>query len=363
MKIFSKLISVIKELSKLTIIFLITFLLFFFSREMRISNSNAIVLDEVMVLFIEDRINLDSLITLMEEHEIEFQEDELRWVSSMLGWRNFTTGRYELEGAYSYQDFLSKLALGHQDHAPVTIHPGMSIARLSASLGRQLKADSSEFAAVFTDSSSLVMELDYSPESLFSRMLPDTYNIYWTSNPERVIKRIYDEFSRRVTNRFEDEIAENSLDLEELLTLASIVEWEARHSHEKPKISGLYMNRLNRGMRLQADPTVIYALGEHRRLLFEDYQFEHPYNTYLIDGLPPGPITNPDLNSIAAAITPEDHDYLYMVANPEGGHVFTRTFEEHRVASAEWRRWIREQFRIRQELDRLQELEGGGETH
>jgi UPF0755 protein len=352
MKLFAKLISAVKEFLKYILVFLIVFAIFFLSRDLRINNSSAIVVEDVSVLLLEERIGLDELIDSLESHEVEFNSEELRWVASLLGWRNFSTGRYELTGNYTYNELLSKLALGLQDHAPVTIHPGINIHRLSASLGRQLLADSSEFAAVFSDSSDLIKELEYTPESLFARMLPDTYHIYWTSSPERVIRRVYNEFRNRVENRLADEIAGNSLDLNEVLTLASIIEWEARFREEKPRISGLYWNRLNRGMRLQADPTVIYALGEHRRLLYEDYQVNHPYNTYLIDGLPPGPITNPDLNSIIAALSPEEHDYLYMVANPEGGHVFTRTYAEHRVASAEWRRWIQEQFRIREELDR-----------
>lgn len=347
--------SILKETGTLALIFFIFFSIFYFSRDSRISNQYAIDSDTDLVLFLDERSNLEELIEYISESGLDFDLSELRWVSSLLGWRTFSPGRYEISGPYSYREFLSKLALGHQDHAPITIHPGMNIGRLCASLGRQMRADSSEFAAVFTDSSELLLELQYKPEALFSRMLPDTYNLYWTSTPERVVNRIYNEFDRNIKNRFEDEISNNSLDLDELLTLASIIEWEARHNHEKPRISGLYWNRLRRNMRLQADPTVIYAIGEHRRLLFEDYQLDHPYNTYMIDGLPPGPITNPDIRSIEAAINPEEHDYLYMVANPDGGHVFSRTFEEHRMASAEWRRWIQEQYRIRQELDRIQE--------
>lgn len=347
--------SILKESGILALIFFIFFSVFYFSRDSRINSQNAIVSDTDLILLLEDRNNLDELIEYISEAGLNFDQTELRWVSTLLGWRTFSPGRYEISGPYSYKEFLSKLALGHQDHAPITIHPGMSIGRLAASLGRQMRADSSEFAAVFTDSSELLLELQYQPEALFSRMLPETYNLYWTSRPDRVINRIYDEFNRNVTNRFEEEISDHPLDFNELLTLASIIEWEARHNHEKPRISGLYWNRLQRNMRLQADPTVIYAVGEHRRLLFEDYQLDHPYNTYMIDGLPPGPITNPDLRSIEAAINPEEHDYLYMVANPDGGHVFSRTFEEHRLASAEWRRWIQEQHRIRRELDRNQE--------
>lgn len=338
-------------------VFLVVFLVFYLSRETRISSSRAIVSETGAVLFLEERTGIDELIGHLSDLEVQFNETELRWVASLLGWRNFSPGRYEIPESSAYQDLLSRIALGIQDLAAVTIPPGIDKGRLARVLGNQLESDSSQFASVFTDSSDLVLELGHSPQTLLSRMLPDTYNIYWTSPPERVIRRIYNEFNRRVTDRRQEEIDANELDLEDLVTLASIIEWEASAGSEKRRISGLYWNRLRRNMRLQADPTVIYALGEHRRLLYDDYRFDHPYNTYIIRGLPPGPITNPDLASIEAAIDPEEHDYLYMVARPGGGHAFSSTFEEHQLASAEWRRWIREQFRIRDERERLQEIE------
>lgn len=328
-------------------VFILTFLLFFLSREGRLNSPESVYIEQPATIFLDSRISLDELIEVLHEYEADFSEDELRWASQLLGWRWFNTGRYDLTGHYSYQELLSKLALGLQDHAAVTIPSGSSKQRLSAALGRQLRAESDDFLSILQDEETLAAELGLTTEELFARLLPDTYNFYWTTSPERVIRRIYQEFERRVADRYIDEIEQQDLTLDELVTLASIVEWEAAHNEEKAMISGLYHNRLQRNMRLQADPTVIYALGEHRRLLYEDYRVDHPYNTYRIQGLPPGPITNPDLHSIQAAIFPEDHDYLYMVASPGGGHVFSRTFDEHRQASAEWRRWIQEQYRLR----------------
>jgi UPF0755 protein len=257
-----------------------------------------------------------------------------------------------LNGDYSFYDIFSKLGRGIQDPARITIIPGTDIGRLSRSLAAQLRPDSSEFAVLFTDSSEIAVEQHLTGEVLFSRMLPDSYDMYWTISAKNTVKRLLSEFERRVTNGLREEIDNHNLSLDEIITLASIVEWEARDNAEKPKISGLYQNRLDQGMLLQADPTVLYALGERRRLLFADYQFEHPYNTYLNAGLPPGPITNPDLSSIRAVLFPEDHNYFYMVATPEGRHRFSRTFQEHRQASEEWRKWIREQYRIKRERER-----------
>ncbi|MCC5940433.1 MAG: endolytic transglycosylase MltG [Balneolaceae bacterium] len=336
----------------LAALFSIIFLLVFISRSTRLHGDRAIVTDFKVELLLHERTDLEGLSNALLELGLDINSDELIWAGQTLGWRFFRPGRYEIEGATSYSDFLSKAARGLQDPARVTIIPGTDIARLSRSLGNQMRADSSEFHQIFSDSSSIALEFGLSGEHVFARMLPNTYEMYWTSSVENTIRRVLREFERLVEVRYQSEIESNELTLDEILTLASIVEWEARFNDEKPKISGLYLNRLDRNMMLQADPTVAYALGERRRLLFEDYRFEHPYNTYLIQGLPPGPITNPDLSSIRAVLNPEQHDYLFMVATPEGTHHFSRTFQEHREASEVWRRWIREQTRIREEQER-----------
>ena len=125
---------------------------------------------------------------------------------------------------------------------------------------------------------------------------------------------------------------------QEVVTLASIIEGEVRYGPDRPYVSSVYHNRLERGMRLQADPTVAYALGERRRLFERDYLVRSPYNTYVVDGLPPGPISAPSTASIVAALYPAHTNFLYFVARPDGRHVFSRTYAEHRRAVADVRR-------------------------
>ncbi|MEX2456955.1 MAG: endolytic transglycosylase MltG [Balneolaceae bacterium] len=337
-------------------IFIILFMLIFGSRYSRLSNTNAITTDLPVALHLHERIGLDELAEKLDSAAVDFDREELFWAGRVLGWRNFRVGRYEINYNTSYEDFLSNMARGIQDPANVTVLPGNDLSRLSQHLSKQLQADSTAFSEQFSDSSSLGLELGLTGEELLSRMLPNTYQMYWTSNPESVIRRIHREFTSGITERYSTEIEESQFSLDEIIILASIVEWEARHHDEKPKISGLYINRLDRNMRLQADPTVLYALGERRRILYEDYRFDHPYNTYLYSGLPPGPITNPDESSIRAVLMPEQHDYLFMVATPDGSHIFNRTFDEHRKSSNEWREWIQEQYRIKQEQEREEAL-------
>jgi len=336
----------------LILIAVLSALAVFGSRSYRLYNSDSITAEFRTDLYLKERIGLAELAEKLDSLNVDVNKDEMIWAGRTLGWRFFRPGLYHIEGGSSYPDFLSKLARGIQDAVNVTVHSGIDKDRLSQRLSVQLRADSIEFREIFTDSSDLALELGLTGSELFSRMLPNTYQIYWTSSPENVVRRIYNEFNRLVTNRYSSEIESSGFSVGEIVTLASIVEWEARVADEKPKIAGLYLNRLNRGMLLQADPTVIYALGERRRLLFEDYQVDHPYNTYIHRGLPPGPLTNPDQASIRAVLSPQNHNYLFMVATPEGSHRFSRTFEEHRQASAEWRRWIQQQYRIRAQRER-----------
>ncbi len=341
-----------KECIILTVIFFITAISVFSSRSIRLYSTAAVSSENGSVLFLYEQTTLDGLAMILVNHDIRIDTQEMLWAGQTLGWRNFRPGRYEIEGRLTYGQFLSKLARGLQDPARITILPGLDPGRLSRNLSLQLRADSTTFRSLFSDSSDVALEAGLSGEELFSRMIPNSYDFYWTTSAENVARRILSEFDRAVKNNLADEIENHPLSLEEIIILASIVEWEARHNEEKPRISGLYLNRLNRNMMLQADPTVNYALGERRRLFFEDYQVDHPYNTYRILGLPPGPITNPDLASIVAVLRPENHDYLFMVATPQGTHRFSRTFEEHRRASEEWRRWLREQHRIRDQRER-----------
>lgn len=341
-----------KELFALIALFTAVLILTAGSRNYRLYNPSAIQSDQPVQIYLHDRTGLDDITVLMDSLNVNVDIDELRWAGRILGWRNFRTGLYTIDGSHSYEDFLSKMARGIQDPASVTVLSGSDPQRFALRMGAQLKADMNEFLEVISDSSDLAVELELTGEELLSRMLPNTYEIYWTSTPERAVRRIYDEFSRMIENRYRDEISQSKYSLDEIITLASIVEMEAKVAEEKPRIAGLYLNRLNRNMLLQADPTVIYALGERRRLLFEDYRFDHPYNTYIYSGLPPGPITNPDEASIRAVLQPEEHNYLFMVAAPDGSHRFSRTFEEHRRASEEWRKWIQEQYRLRDERER-----------
>ncbi|MDR9419681.1 endolytic transglycosylase MltG [Gracilimonas sp.] len=331
------------------------------TRLYNLSSNSAVHFEEQTEILFSELSILAELENILSEHQIEYDAVELEWAANILGWRRYQRGRYVFEGSYSYNSFLSKMTKGIQDPTSVVVLPGSTLERLSSSVAPKFYFDTEDFLAVFEDSTYLA-EKGLNTEQLFGRMLPETYLMYWTSSPKDVVNKILREFDRSITEEYLETAEELGYSFDEILTMASIVEWEAKNEDEKTKISGLYWNRLERGMRLQADPTVNFALGERRRLLFEDYQYDHPFNTYLIDGLPPGPITNPSLSTIEATLNPDNHDYLYMVANPDGGHIFTETFREHQIESEKWRIWLREQLRIKRQNELKEQEEANGEN-
>lgn len=332
------------------ILFFITALTIAGFRWSRLYDSETISSDQSVQIYLEQTTDLNGLTEVLADSGITVNNEEFLWAARIFGWKKFREGHYQVDDGFTYNQFLSKLAKGIQDPISVTILPGRTKSSIVEMVSQDLKFDSLAFHETITDTSFL-KSLDIEAEDVIGRLYPNTYSMYWTVSPEAFLKRILEEFNKAVVEAHQQEFEKLDRSVDEIITLASIIEWEAQNRDEKTTISGLYWNRLNRGMRLQADPTVNFAVGEQRRILYEDYQIDHPYNTYRYSGLPPGPITNPSLSSIQAALNPEEHDYLYMVATPEGEHSFSETFEEHKRKSAKWRQWLREQYRIKRQRE------------
>ncbi|MEX0773003.1 MAG: endolytic transglycosylase MltG [Balneolales bacterium] len=339
-------------------VFILTFILVFSIRHNRINYSDAVSSETVQVLLLHERTSLSDLPELLDSLEVNYNPEELKWTGKLLNWKSFEEGRYEIREGSSNKEFLKRLAFGMQDPQNVLIPTGTTEDRFIQRVSRQLSFENDELRRAMKDST-VLENLGVEEVNLLGRMLPNTYEIYWTSTPEQFLERMISEFDKAVISQHQELYEKMDKTVDEIVTMASIIEWEANLDEEKPIVSGLYWNRLNENWRLQADPTINFALGERNRLRYSDYKVDHPYNTYRIHGLPPGPITNPSYSSINAALYPEEHDYMYMVASPDGGHVFTRTYSEHRQKSREWTTWLREQYRIRdlREAEEVQKIE------
>jgi UPF0755 protein len=340
----------IKQLLFQLFLGLIVFALVYQIRSGKLNNPEAISAEETEIL-IYDSVNLEDLIEILYQYNVQFDSDELIWAAGIYNRSQFLQGRYYLDGSMRYETFLGKLARGEQDPKRIIVRAGQTYQRFFDRVPTQFRFTTEDLRSVMRDTVYIREELGLEPHLLFGRMIPNTYEMFWTITPKQFVERMLTEFDR-ATAGLEEKAAEFGLTMDEVVTFASIIELEALYDVEKPKIAGLYWNRINQRWRLQADPTVSYAIGERRRLRFSDYRFRHPYNTYTIYGLPPGPITNPAIASIRAVLEPETHPYMFMVATPEGLHTFTRTYDEHRRESAKWTQWLREQQRIREARQR-----------
>jgi UPF0755 protein len=170
-------------------------------------------------------------------------------------------------------------------------------------------------------------------------LFPDTYRLSWSTTPEKVAQVMVEQFRKTITDSLMRRAEEIGFSLAQVVTLASMIEAEAKDGNERDLISAVYHNRLRRGMLLQCDPTVIYALPKlDRPLLLKDLEVDSPYNTYRYPGLPPGPICNPGKASILAALYPAGVNYLYFVATGEGSHIFSATLAQHNLARARVKR-------------------------
>tara|TARA_B100000575_G_scaffold291056_1_gene296047 strand:- start:5387 stop:6430 length:1044 start_codon:yes stop_codon:yes gene_type:complete len=300
-------------------------------------------------LYFDRALPMDSVFNVLVKEGLYINSDVFEWARRLSGWKSVPRGHYLVTKSSSLDQLLEKLGRGLQDPISLTILPGKSIESIIDQLDQQSLYNENDFLEVLKDDTWL-SKINSDTTRVLGQLYPETYSVYWTDKPKTIISRLIDE-NTKALSRFIDGDPYTSSRWEEIIIMASIIEWEYRFEEEKKRIGGLYWNRLNSNMRLQADPTVNFALGQRRRLLYKDYSFEHPYNTYQINGLPPGPITNPSYSSLEAAACPERHEYLYMVASPKGTHTFSTSYEDHLKASKIWRDWIQEQYRIKRDRE------------
>lgn len=293
--------------------------------------------------------DFEAVVDSLEARDMLRSPRTFRWIGTLTGWRDqIKAGHYTFASGVSNHELLDRIRKGLETPIRVLIPPGTRPEIVAETAARGMAFDADDFRSALRDSS-LAAEVGTDTTHLFGYMLPDTYHAYWLTPAEDVVRRVkreFDAYYDRALARGADTL---SISQEEVITLASIIQWETGRLDEKSRIAGVYLNRMERGMPLQADPTVQYAVlqeeGERRRLLFDDYEIDHPYNTYHFRGLPPGPLTNPSRHALEATVTPEEHEYLYFVATGDGGHTFSRTFQEHVRAANEYRELMRERRR------------------
>ncbi|MFH1314446.1 MAG: endolytic transglycosylase MltG [Candidatus Eisenbacteria bacterium] len=251
-------------------------------------------------------------------------------------------GRYRFAGASNMIDILHTLYKGATYREKVLVRPGRTIEVVGGILGEKAAIDSVSFVSLCYDST-FVRGLGVPSITAEGYLFPDTYDIEWQEDAESVMRRMVSGFFRVFDDSLHARAGQMGMTVNEAVTLASIIEREAMLDEERPKISAVFHNRLRRGMRLQADPTVRYALKKWRgRVLYEDLKFDSPYNTYRVYGLPPRPICNPGLASMIAALNPiPGSDDLYFVAQGDGSHYFSTNSGEHLQAKGRYKSYLK----------------------
>lgn len=247
-------------------------------------------------------------------------------------------GKYDLNRSMNLEEIINNLAKGGKSENTVrfTIPEGYELFRIGEKLANENIVNLDRFLELasnksnFEDKFPFLKELEEG-QSLEGFLFPSTYEVYDTASEEEIIEKMLIEFEKIYERDLKNNLEKVGMDLNEIITLASIIEREGKLDEERPLMSAVFHNRLNKGMNLQSCATVQYILGERKEVLSTaDTLIPSPYNTYINEGLPPGPIASPGEESIIAAVNPADVDYLFFVLTGEdGSHTFTRTYEEH----------------------------------
>ena len=292
--------------------------------------------------------SLKEVSTTLQDYNIIRNERSFLLAVKTLGYeKDMPAGRFKLVKASTNFDIIDQLVNGIQVNKRVTILEGWTIDVIAEELHDKIGINQDEFKSACTNEL-LLWKWGISEKTVEGYLFPNTYLFSEEEDVQDIIGRMINEYKQRITLEFRDRMQELGMEEKEIITLASIIEGEAIYDKERAIISGVYHNRLNIGMRLQADPTIQYIINDSpRRLLNKDLKIKSPYNTYLNKGLPPGPINNPGIESIKAALYPAETDYIYFVARGDGYHTFSRTKEEHNIAKRKFQK-IRRQLKKQQ---------------
>jgi len=246
---------------------------------------------------------------------------------------NFKPGRYEFRKGMGNKQIIRIITHGWQQPINFSFNGyARTMERFAAILSSKFEADSVQFLQALTDPA-IMAKYGFDEKTFPGMFIPNTYQMYWTVTPEEFIERMNQEYEKFWKGERQAKADAIGLSRNDVSTLASIVIEETKYEPEMPRIAGVYVNRLNKGMLLQADPTVKFALAEPdlKRILNKHLTVDSPYNTYKYKGLPPGPITIPPVSAIEAVLNYEHHNYLYFCANPtfDGKHSFSTTLAGH----------------------------------
>lgn len=288
---------------------------------------------ESVVFYIPDGKDYAWLEKRLIEEDIVKDSKAFRWLAEKKNLeKNIKAGRYRIPSGMNNNELINMIRSGRQEPMMFMFNNLRTLNELAGVAGRNFEADSSEFAAVLNDPET-AGSFGFSAESFPAMFIPNSYEFYWTTSPVEFVERMKREYVAFWSDSKDKKAMDLGLSRIEVSILASIVEEESLHDDENARIAGVFINRLQQGIPLQSDPTLIFAKKDYsvRRVLNEDKKINSPYNTYLNRGLPPGPICIPSIAAIRGVLDHEEHNYLFFCVKPDfsGYHNFARTLSQH----------------------------------
>lgn len=292
--------------------------------------------------------SFEEVVDILKSQGLVKHEDAFRWVAKRMKYpRNpMRSGKYKIQPGWSNYELIQHLRGGKQETVKLVFNNAWTVKNVAAKVAQFIEPDSSDLVNLFLNEQ-FIADLGYDSATLMSLFIPNTYDFFWNTSPAKFLERMKKENAAfwEKNNRLE-KAKQLDLTKEEVYALASIVERETLQNDEKRRMAGVYYNRLKtKGWRLEADPTVKFAVGDFglRRILNKHLQIDSPYNTYKNQGLPPGPISMASIASIDAVLNVEKHDYMFFCAKGDGSgyHNFAKDLRQHNRNAAIYRNNMR----------------------
>jgi len=284
-----------------------------------------------LYLYLPEEADFKMVKDSLDKYEVLNDNLSFLFLCKIIGYQEkVKPGRYLLKPQMTNLQVVRMLNNGRQTPIRLTFNTFRLKSDLAQFVGSKLAFSSDEFLKTINDPS-FISRYGFDNETIMCLFIPNTYDLYWTVGAEKFIARMYDEYQKFWTDERREKAKNLGLSFKEVSILASIIEEETHKDDEKPRVAGVYLNRLRKGMKLQADPTIKFALGNFELKRVTNLSVDSPYNTYRFKGLPPGPINNPSVSSIDAVLNAENHEFLFFCARPDmtGYHDFSKTFQEH----------------------------------
>ncbi|MFD2065368.1 endolytic transglycosylase MltG [Pontibacter silvestris] len=330
----------------LTALFLFLFVSFSYYGYQIVYTANVDTKDQDTYVYIPTGATYEQALDSVEATGTIIDKLSLRFMAKLMDYdKSVKPGRYKIENGWGNRQLIGKLRLGDQNPVKLTFNNIRLRSQLADKLAIEVEPSATEIDQLLNDQEYL-QTLGFDTTTVVSMFVPNTYEVYWTTTARELMERMKTEYNKFWTADRKAKAEELGLTPKEVSTLASIVQAETIKNDEKPRVAGVYLNRLNRGMLLQADPTVVFGVGDFtiRRVLNVHLQHDSPYNTYMYKGLPPGPINVPAISSIDAVLNPEKHNYIYFCAKEDfsGYHSFAVTQAEHLANARRYQRALTE---------------------